>query len=227
MFTTFFSFELKSWLRSPMPWIFLFIIGLLCFFGTISDQVGIGGSYGNVWKNAPFVAQNWYGVFSILCILLTTAFMNTAGIRDYENQTSQIIFSKPVDKAGYYFGHFANYPADWLSDVRFQSGLVLFIFGAAINVYTDYKLISLRKPGETGYKIPQGGIFNYLSCPNHFGEILEWVGYAVLSWSLPGLVFAFWTFANLAPRALAHHRWYQEQFPNYPVARKALLPFFW
>ncbi|MEZ4941014.1 MAG: M1 family aminopeptidase [Saprospiraceae bacterium] len=108
MFTTFFSFELKSWLRSPMPWIFLFIIGLLCFFGTISDQVGIGGSYGNVWKNAPFVAQNWYGVFSILCILLTTAFMNTAGIRDYENQTSQIIFSKPVDKAGYYFGHFGG-----------------------------------------------------------------------------------------------------------------------
>jgi len=106
MFRTFFTFELKSWLRSPMPWIFLFIIALLCFFATISDQVSIGGSYGNVWKNAPYVAQNWYGVFSLLSILLTTAFLNSAGIRDFERQTSQIIFSKPVGKAGYYFGHF-------------------------------------------------------------------------------------------------------------------------
>lgn len=106
MFNTFFTFELKSWLRSPMPWIFLFIIALLCFFATISDQVSIGGGYGNVWKNAPFVAQNWYAVFSLLSILLTTAFLNSAGIRDFERQTSQIIFSKPVGKAGYYFGHF-------------------------------------------------------------------------------------------------------------------------
>lgn len=89
-----------------MPWIFMFIIGLLCFFGTISDQISIGGSFGNVWKNAPFVAQTWYATFSVLCLLLTTAFLNSAGIRDFERQTSQIIFSKPVSKAGYYFGHF-------------------------------------------------------------------------------------------------------------------------
>ncbi|MEZ4940750.1 MAG: DUF1295 domain-containing protein [Saprospiraceae bacterium] len=128
---------------------------------------------------------------------------------------------------GYFFGRFADYPAEWLSDFRFQSGFAIFLSGAAINVYTDYKLIGLRKPGDTGYKIPQGGLFNYLSCPNHFGEIMEWIGFAVLSWSLPGLAFAFWTFANLAPRALAHHRWYQEQFPEYPAGRKAVLPFFW
>jgi len=106
MFATFFTFEIKSWLRSPMPWVFLFIFALLCFFGAISDQVTIGGSYGNVWKNAPFVAQNWYGAFSLLSILLTTAFLNSAGIRDFERQTSQIVFSKPIRKSAYYFGHF-------------------------------------------------------------------------------------------------------------------------
>lgn len=103
---TFFLFELRSWLRSPMPWIFMLLIGLLSFFGTISDQVSIGGSFGNIWKNAPFVAQNWYAAFSLICMLLTTAFLNTAAIRDFERQTSQIIFSKPVGKAAYYFGHF-------------------------------------------------------------------------------------------------------------------------
>ena len=106
MFKTFFLFEIKSWLRSPMPWIFLLIIALLCVGATVSDHVSIGGSFGNVHKNAPFVAQNWYAVFSLLCLLLTTAFLNSAAIRDFERQTSQIIFSKPVNKAGYYFGHF-------------------------------------------------------------------------------------------------------------------------
>jgi hypothetical protein len=128
---------------------------------------------------------------------------------------------------GYYFSHFANYPSDWLLDPRFSLGVVLFVMGAGINIFSDYQLIRLRKPGTTEYSIPQGILFQYISCPNHFGEILEWIGFAIFSWSLPGLAFAFWTFANLAPRAVAHHRWYQEHFPNYPPKRKALLPVLW
>ena len=128
---------------------------------------------------------------------------------------------------GYYFSHFAEYPSDWLQDPRFVCGLLLFCFGAWVNIRTDYQLIRLRAPGETGYKIPQGGWFKYLSCPNHFGEILEWTGFALLTWSLPGLAFAVWTFANLAPRAVAHHRWYREFFPDYPKERRAFLPFVW
>ncbi|MFN0174253.1 MAG: M1 family aminopeptidase [Saprospiraceae bacterium] len=108
MFSTFFSFEIKAWLRSPMPWIFLFVFTLMTFGATVSDDVQIGGSYGNVWKNAPFVAQNWYVVFSILSLLLVVAFLNGAAIRDFENNTSQIVFSSPISKAGYYFGHFAG-----------------------------------------------------------------------------------------------------------------------
>jgi len=106
MFSTFFSFEIKNWLRAPMPWIFMFVFGLLSFFGSISDDVQIGGSYGNVLKNAPYVAQNWYSVFSILGLLLITAFLNSAALRDFENNTAQIVFSSPIRKAGYYFGHF-------------------------------------------------------------------------------------------------------------------------
>jgi hypothetical protein len=55
--------------------------------------------------------------------------------------------------------------------------------------------------------------------------MLEWTGFAVASWSLPGLAFALYTAANLAPRALSHHRWYQEKFPDYPRERRALIPF--
>ncbi|TNE59249.1 MAG: DUF1295 domain-containing protein [Bacteroidetes bacterium] len=126
---------------------------------------------------------------------------------------------------GYYFSHFAVYPEFWMADWRFLLGISVFLTGAWINVKADYYLIRLRKPGETGYKIPRGGWFNYLSCPNHFGEILEWSGLALLSWSLPFATFTFWTAANLVPRALAHHAWYRSRFPDYPAARKAVFPF--
>ena len=73
--------------------------------------------------------------------------------------------------------------------------------------------------------MPRGGLFRYVSCPNYLGEILEWLGWAVATWSLAGLAFAVFTLSNLGPRAFSHHRWYQERFPDYPPERRALLPF--
>lgn len=118
-----------------------------------------------------------------------------------------------------------RYPAGWLADPRFLAGAALFLGGLALNVWSDRALRRLRAPGETGYRVPRGGAFELVSCPNYLGEILEWTGWAIATWSLPGLAFAVYTFANLAPRALAHHRWYRERFPEYPPARRALVPF--
>ena len=56
-------------------------------------------------------------------------------------------------------------------------------------------------------------------------EIMEWIGWAVLTWSLAGLTFVIWTTANLLPRAVSHHKWYKEEFEDYPENRKALIPF--
>ena len=47
-----------------------------------------------------------------------------------------------------------------------------------------------------------GGMFKYVTAANYFGEILEWTGFAIACWSLPAFAFAWWTFANLAPRAM-------------------------
>jgi steroid 5-alpha reductase family enzyme len=116
---------------------------------------------------------------------------------------------------------------EWLTDPRFILGMVVFFTGMAINWHSDAILINLRKPGETGYKIPMGGLFRWVSCPNLLGEVIEWVGFGILTWSLPGLVFAIWTFANVVPRAISHHRWYKEKFPEYPKDRKAVIPGIW
>jgi len=120
-----------------------------------------------------------------------------------------------------------RYPASWLLDPRFIVGAVVFFIGLAINWWADEVLRNLRAPGESGYRIPKGGLYELISCPNYFGELLEWFGFALAAWSLPGLAFAVYTAANLVPRALAHHRWYREHFPGYPSSRRALIPGVW
>lgn len=125
---------------------------------------------------------------------------------------------------GYYLSHFAIYDSSWLFSIPFILGSILFAIGAFINWRADSILIGLRKDGFSGYKIPHGFLFEKVSCPNHLGEMIEWSGYALMSFNLPALAFAVWTFANLIPRALAHHKWYKSYFDEYPKNRKAFLP---
>lgn len=118
-----------------------------------------------------------------------------------------------------------SYTAGWLLDPRLWIGLTLFVVGYRINRWADAVLAGLRKPGETGYKIPRGGLYELISCPNYFGELVQWIGWAIATWSVAGLSFAVFTAANLVPRAISHHRWYREKFPEYPRGRRAVVPF--
>lgn len=127
---------------------------------------------------------------------------------------------------GYYMGiYFDGQELTPLVTFRFGLGLFLFLSGMLINMRSDYRLISLRKTATNGYKIPRGWLFEFISCPNYFGEIIEWIGFAIIAWNLPALSFFVWTATNLIPRALDHHKWYKNYFTDYPKDRKAVLPF--
>jgi 3-oxo-5-alpha-steroid 4-dehydrogenase 1 len=131
---------------------------------------------------------------------------------------------------GYLNGRYLNlfgarYTTAWFTDPRFLFGAALFFTGILINLQSDGILRKLRSNGESGYKIPRGKMFKVVSCPNYLGEIVEWLGWAVLTWSLAGFTFALWTAANLVPRARAHHEWYRRNFPDYPARRKAIIPY--
>lgn len=117
-----------------------------------------------------------------------------------------------------------EYSTDWLTDPRFLAGLAIFAAGMALNIRSDNILLKLRGSGNSGYSIPRGGAYRYVSCPNYLGEIIEWAGWALATWSLAGFAFFLYTAANLAPRALSHHKWYQARFPDYPHNRMALIP---
>ncbi len=121
----------------------------------------------------------------------------------------------------------ADYYADWFAKPYIYIGGALFLFGMAVNLHSDHIIRNLRKPGDTRHYIPRGGMFRYVSSANYFGELTEWIGFAVASWSWAGAVFAWWTFANLAPRAVSLRRRYAAEFGEEftSLNRKAILPF--
>jgi len=111
----------------------------------------------------------------------------------------------------------------WLTSPQFIVGATMFVVGVFINRNADATLRRLREKSD-GYAIPYGGLYRWVSCPNYLGEVVQWLGWAVATWSLAGLSFAAFTIANLAPRAVANHTWYRATFEHYPKERKALIP---
>lgn len=128
---------------------------------------------------------------------------------------------------GIYLTRVFKYDVSHLSSPLFILGFTLFILGAGINIHSDSILRNLRRPGESGYKIPQGGMFTFISGANFFGEIVEWFGYCMATgFALPAVAFSFSTVCNVAPRAVQHHKWYLEKFDDYEaLGRKAIIPF--
>lgn len=126
---------------------------------------------------------------------------------------------------GHYFGSLTSYPIEWLYDPRFIIGMTMFITGFIINIQSDNILINLRKPGETEYKIPYGKCYKYVSCPNYMGECIEWIGFAIMTWSFVGFVYAAWVVIPLFFQARGAHQWYKDKFQEeYPTERKAIIP---
>ncbi|MDC7232454.1 MAG: 3-oxo-5-alpha-steroid 4-dehydrogenase [Spirochaetales bacterium] len=114
--------------------------------------------------------------------------------------------------------------ASFFRSPRFLTGLLIFLAGFSIHCFSDAVIRTLRRNKGPGYHIPHGGLYKLVSSPAYLGEWIQWSGWALLTWSLPGLAFSLFTFANLYPRAVANHKWYLESFPDYPDNRTAFFP---
>lgn len=106
------------------------------------------------------------------------------------------------------------YTIDWFLTPMFIIGTCIFIAGICINLHSDHVIRNLRKPGDTKHYLPKDGMYKYVCSANYFGEILEWLGWAILTWSWAGLVFFWWTCANLVPRANAIYKKYKVEFAD-------------
>ena len=106
------------------------------------------------------------------------------------------------------------YTVSWFTDPRFIIGTLIFIVGMCINLHSDHVIRNLRKPGDSKHYLPHGGLYNYVTSANYFGEILEWAGWAILTWSWAGFVFFLFTCANLVPRANSIYHKYAVEFAD-------------
>lgn len=249
---TFYTILLVAWLIIAV-FVFVFLLRFTAPYGRHGRR-GWGPVIGNKegWlimeSAAPlvfligFVAGNYNNTVTAIAFLvlweshyLYRAFIYPFGLRGINRQMPVVVVcSGMIFNAvnGYLNSRFiftfsGGYSNDWLTDYRFVVGVTLFLAGLLINRQADRILRGLRGGGKTEYGVPYGSLYRWVSCPNYLGEIITWIGWAVATWSLPGLSFALWTIANLAPRARAHHAWYNRQFDNYPQERKALLPSLW
>ena len=129
-----------------------------------------------------------------------------------------------------YICRLGGYTTAWLADPRFVSGCLVYYAALAANIHADAVTRSLRSQAEAAaglrvYRIPQGGLFEFVSCPAYLTELLAWGGFAMATWSLAGVFILLVSAANLVPRALETHRWYGRTFKDYPLRRRALLPY--
>lgn len=122
-----------------------------------------------------------------------------------------------------------SYSINWLTTPAFIAGTIIFCIGMGINIHSDYVIRHLRKPGDTNHYIPKKGFYKYVTSANYFGEFVEWCGYALLTWSAAGALFAVWTFANLAPRAKSLSDKYEAEFGDEykSLHKKHIIPFIW
>ena len=72
---------------------------------------------------------------------------------------------------------------------------------------THIILANLRAPGTTtGYSIPRGFLFDYITCPNYTVEILGWVCFTIATSCLPALFFTLAGGLQMLQWAIAKHK---------------------
>ncbi|KAJ9553776.1 hypothetical protein OSB04_017821 [Centaurea solstitialis] len=105
-------------------------------------------------------------------------------------------------------------------------GLGLFMIGIMGNLYHHWLLANLRKKGDKGYKIPEGGLFDLVICPHFLFEIFTFVGISSISQTPYAVFFTLGTIFYLTGRSYATREWYLSRFGDkFPKNVKAIIPY--
>ncbi|HEX7339082.1 MAG TPA: M1 family aminopeptidase [Rhodanobacteraceae bacterium] len=107
MFKEIFGFELRQQFRTPTLWIFLVLFFAGGFAFISSPAVSAAGATGNVFINAPIVIVRTTNTFAFYATLFVVTFIASALLRDFEHNTSDLLFSTPVTRRAYLGGRFA------------------------------------------------------------------------------------------------------------------------
>jgi very-long-chain enoyl-CoA reductase len=105
--------------------------------------------------------------------------------------------------------------------------LILMFICCEINNSRCHIYLAELKENNNGQRaIPQGGMFNYVSCAHYLWELLSWFFFALIFNSLNCYLFVFYSFASMGTLAYQRHNNLKKYFgEKYPKNRKAFIPF--
>lgn len=111
-------------------------------------------------------------------------------------------------------------------------GIAIFIWGCYLNTASEYQRhIFKLNPNNKG-KLYTTGLFAQSMHINFFGDILWVFGYAIIAgnlygYSIPILISGFFAFVNVPMLDNYLRGRYKEDFVNYEVKTKKLIPYIW
>jgi ABC-2 type transport system permease protein len=139
MLWEFFTFEVRYRLKSASTYIYFLIWLAFSFLNVASESFGpVGNSNGKVLLNGPYAnTYNDLGA-SLFGIIIIAAIFGTSILRDFQRDTYQILFTKPVSKFAYLGGRWAG---SFFTTVFAFSGLLFGTFLGTLAPWADHTRI--------------------------------------------------------------------------------------
>jgi len=131
MFLDFFLLELKLRFKSVSTYVFFLIPFLTTFFTVSARDFGPVGN-GKVYLNGPYALSLTFVQLTAFGAILISAIFGPAILRDFQQDTYPLLFTKPISKFDYLGGRWA---ASFVISVLVFSGLV---FGAMVGTFMPW-----------------------------------------------------------------------------------------
>jgi ABC-2 type transport system permease protein len=107
LFWEFFTFELKFRLKSLSTYVYFVLWFTLSFFAIAAEDF-INTGNGKQLLNGPFSTTILYSLFTLFGTIVIAAIFGTSILRDFQRDTYQLIFTKPISKFAYLGGRWAG-----------------------------------------------------------------------------------------------------------------------
>jgi ABC-2 type transport system permease protein len=140
MFWEFFTFELNFRFKSISTYIYFLLWFTFNFLNVASENFGpIGNSNGKILLNGPYAnIYNDIGI-SFFGLIVIAAIFGTSILRDFQRDTIQVLFTKPISKFAYLGGRWAG---SFVATVFAFSGLLFGEFFGTLAPWADHTRIA-------------------------------------------------------------------------------------
>src|SRR5580704_19559623 len=143
-FWEFLTFELKFRVKSISTYVY-FALWFFLSFLSIAAEDFISTGNDKILLNGPFSTSIIYIFMSFFGMLVMAAIFGTSILRDFQRDTYQIIFTKPITKFAYLGGRWAG---SFVITVLCFSGL---IFGEALGTLAPWADHTRIAPGHPSW----------------------------------------------------------------------------